>query len=148
MDVTKRIYPALPHWVAVMYGGFAVVTVPWVIYLGQTLPTRHITRHWDASWVGLDIAIVAMLLLNAIFSYRESKWLVMSATATATLLVADAWFDIMSEHAGKPLIEAISLAILVELPLAILTFSVALRIVKREHVRNPALRKRRYAKRR
>jgi hypothetical protein len=148
MDVTKRIYPALPHWVASLYAVLGVLTVPWIIYLGLTLPTRHISRNWDVSWVGLDITIVFFLLLNALFSYRESKWLVMSATATATLLVTDAWFDITSEHAGRPLQEAIALAAFVELPLALLTFSVALRIVQREHTRNPALRRRRYAKRR
>ena len=135
MDVSERIYPALPHWVAIIYGFFAVVTVPWIIYLAVSLPTRHLSRHWDVSWVGLDIAIVLFLLLNAYFSYKESKWLVMSATATATLLVTDAWFDVMSEHSGHPLMEAIALAVFIELPLAVLTFSVALRVVRREHVK-------------
>src|SRR5579864_82456 len=123
MDVSKRVYPAIPHWVAILYGLLAVITVPWTVFLGITLPTHHLSHHWDVSWVGLDLTIVAMLLLNALFSYRESKWLVMSATATSTLLITDAWFDVMSEHSGHPLTEAIILAILVEIPLAILTFS-------------------------
>ena len=138
MDVTKSIYPALPRWVAGIYGLLALVTMPWTIYLAVTLPTRHLSRHWDVAWVGLDIAIVAMLILNAVYSYFESKWLVMSATATTTLLVVDGWFDVMSSGSGKPFIEALTLALLIELPLAVLTLSVALRLVVREHVKSQA----------
>jgi hypothetical protein len=132
MDVTKSIYPALPRWVAGVYGLLALITIPWTLYLAVTLPTRHLSRHWDISWVGLDLAIVLMLSLNTLFSYFESKWLVMSATATTTLLLTDAWFDVMSARAGRPFMEALVLALLIELPLALLTFSVALKIVRRE----------------
>ena len=134
MDTTKRIYPALPHWVAWMYGLLALVTIPWTIYLAATLPTRHLSPHWDASWVGLDIAIITMLGVNAINSYLESKWLVMSATATSTLLIIDAWFDLTSARGARDVSEAILMALLIELPLAIVTFLVALRLVKREHL--------------
>jgi len=132
MDVTKTIYPALPHWVAGIYGLLAVVTMPWTIYLAVTLPTRQLSRHWDVAWVGLDIAIVLMLILNAIYSYLESKWLVMSATATTALLLVDGWFDVMTSRAGKSFVEALALALLIEFPLAILTFTVALKIVRHE----------------
>jgi hypothetical protein len=134
MDVSKSIYPALPRWVAVMYAVLAVVTIPWAIYLAVSLPTKHLSTHWDISWVGLDTAIVFLLILNAVYSYLESKWLVMSATATSTLLLVDGWFDVMSSHPGKQLIQALAMALLVELPLAILTFRVALRLVRREHL--------------
>ena len=133
MDVTKPIYPRLPVWIAGLYGALAVILVPWTIYLGVTLPRRHLSSHWDISWVGLDIAIATMLLLNALFSYLESKWLVISATVTATLLCTDAWFDVMSAHAGPALLQALGSAALVELPLALLTLFVAVRIVEREH---------------
>jgi hypothetical protein len=133
MDVTKSIYPRLPHWVAGIYGLLAVITMPWTIYLALTLPKKHLSTHWDVAWVGLDIAIVAMLILNAVYSYLESKWLVMSATATTTLLITDAWFDVTSAHRGAPFLEAVASAVLIELPLAVLTFTVALRIVTREH---------------
>ncbi len=134
MDVTKSIYPALPHWVAGMYGLLAIIIMPWTVYLALTLPTRHLARHWDVAWVGLDIAILLLLILNAVYSYRESKWLVMSATATTALLLLDGWFDVMSAQSGRPFIEALALAILIELPLALLTFRVALRLVRREHI--------------
>lgn len=134
MDVSKRIYPALPHWVAALYGLFAVVTMPWTIYLAATLPTRHLSKHWDVAWVGLDVCIVVMLILNAVYSYLESKWLVMSATATTTLLVVDGWFDVMNSRGGQQLGQALAMAVLIELPLAVLTFMVALKLVRREHI--------------
>lgn len=133
MDASKPIYPALPRWVAWFYGVLAFVTVPWAVYLAITLPKRHLSTHWDVAWVGLDVAIILLLLLNALYSYLESKWLVMSATATSTLLLLDAWFDITSARGSNALLEALLLAFTVELPLAVLTFTVALRLVKREH---------------
>ncbi|HTB48994.1 MAG TPA: hypothetical protein VK712_02835 [Verrucomicrobiae bacterium] len=134
MDVSTPIFPAVPRWVAWVYGVLAILTVPWTVYLGISLPTRHLTSHWDVAWVGLDIAIICMLLLNAFYAYRESKWLVMSATATSTLLITDAWFDITSAR-GRSLAEALASAIIIELPLAILTFRVALHLVRREHIK-------------
>jgi hypothetical protein len=136
MDVTKSIYPAIPRWVAGIYALLALITMPWTIYLALTLPKRHLSSHWDVAWVGLDIAIVLVLILNAIYSYLESKWLVMSATATTTLLLVDGWFDVTSAHTGKPFVEALALALFIELPLGLLTFTAALKIVNREHISN------------
>lgn len=127
------IYPALPRWIAGAYGLLVIITVPWTVYIGISLPTKELSTHWDAAWVGLDIAIACMLVLNALFSYLESKWLVLSATATSTLLVTDAWFDVITAKSGRPYHEAIASAFFIELPLAILTFHVALRIMNREH---------------
>lgn len=135
MDATKPIYPLLPTWVACIYGLLALILVPWVTYLALTLPTRHLARHWDVSWVGLDVAIGLLLILNSVFSYFESKWLVISATATATLLYTDAWFDVMSARSGLPFVEALSLALFIELPLATMTLWVGLRVVHHEHAR-------------
>lgn len=131
METPKPIYPAQPRWIAVVYGLLALVTMPWTIYLAVTLPSRHLSRHWDVAWVGLDVAIVIVLILNAVYSRSRSKWLAMSATATTTLLLVDAWFDIMSARPGKAFIEALVLALLVEVPLALLTFRVAIKILNR-----------------
>lgn len=133
MDTTKRIYPALPHWTAALYGLLVAITIPWTVYIGLTLPTKHVSQHWDVAWVGLDVAIAIFLILNAIFSYLESKWLVMSATATSTLLIVDAWFDIITARHGRPFDTSLATALFVEIPLAILTFNIALKIINREH---------------
>jgi hypothetical protein len=46
----------------------------------------------------------------------------MTATATGVLLVVDAWFDVLTARSGKPALEALLLAIFVELPLSALSF--------------------------
>lgn len=130
---SNSIYPALPRWIAAAYALLVLITIPWTVYLGLTLPTRHLSHHWDAAWVGLDIAIALVLVLNAIFSYFESRWLILSATATTTLLITDAWFDVMTARIGRPLLESLASAIFIEIPLAILTFNIALKTMSREH---------------
>lgn len=119
-----------PAWIAVLYGVLAVALLPWITYMAFTLPVRHVSHHWDISWVGLDIAIAALLVLNAVFTYFDSAWLVLSATASATLLCTDAWFDVMSARPGKDLIIAFTAALLLELPLALITLFTAVRAVR------------------
>ena len=51
------------------------------------------------------------------FSLRHSRYLAVFAAAAATLLVVDAWFDVMTSPRGQ-IMEAVILAVLIELPLA------------------------------
>jgi hypothetical protein len=48
---------------------------------------------------------------------RRSRYLATAATAAATLLVVEAWFDVMTTLPGQRL-QPVALAMLVELPLA------------------------------
>jgi len=125
---TSNVKP--PKWAAIVYALLAILLIPWITYLAVNLPTRHLSRHWDISWVGLDTAITVLLILNSIFVGIESDLLAISGTATATLLSTDAWFDIMSARPGRALYSAVSAALLLELPLALLAFSAALRALK------------------
>ena len=51
------------------------------------------------------------------FALRRSRCLATAATATATLLVVDAWFDVMTSPPSQRL-ESVALSVLIELPLA------------------------------
>ena len=51
------------------------------------------------------------------FSLRHSRYLALFAAAAATLLVVDAWFDVMTSPRDQ-IMQAIILAVLIELPLA------------------------------
>jgi hypothetical protein len=69
--------PANPHgWRRLRrYGGTALlvgalVLVPWTLYLAYTLPARHRVVHWDAIWVGFDLALALALLLTAVAAIR------------------------------------------------------------------------------
>ena len=77
------------------------------------------TTHYDAAWVGFDIGLVAVFALTARAAYRRSTLLVPFAAATCALLLADAWFDIVTSLPGER-VEAALEAGLAELPLACL----------------------------
>jgi uncharacterized membrane protein len=121
-----------PHnsWVGALYLALTAVLLPWTIYLGLTLPRHHLSNHWDISWTGLDIGLIITLLLTAIFAYRKAVWLVMSATSAGSLLLVDAWFDVMSERQALQFYQALILAIFIEIPLAILCYVVAINTLK------------------
>jgi hypothetical protein len=126
---SQRSFLEVPIWLGVVYTGLSLVLIPWTFYLSVTLPTHHLSSHWDASWVGLDIGITILLLLSALLVYLKSDWVVISSSATGSLLLADAWFDIMSAHAGSDLRESVAMAMFVELPLAAISYIVAHQIV-------------------
>lgn len=101
---------------------FAVFLVPWAFWLSRTLPATHTARHWDLAWAGFDAALALGLASTALSAIRHSPWLVAAASATGTLLVVDAWFDVLTARGGGELAVATAEAVLVELPLAALSF--------------------------
>ena len=107
------------RWAGPAFVLFSVVMVPWTIYLGYSLPSWQESPHYDIAWAGFDVLLLVMLASTGYFALRRSGYLAIAAAATATLLVVDAWFDIMTSP-RRQLPEAITLAILVELPLAAL----------------------------
>ena len=115
----------LPRWVVPLFGLAALLLVPWVVLLVVALPSTHQAAHWDIAWAGFDIALALLLLTVAVAAWRRSPWLEGAATATATLLVVDAWFDILTASTGTELVVAVTEAAFVELPLAVLCLRLA-----------------------
>jgi hypothetical protein len=93
------------------------VLIPWTIYLGLTLPDRQLSPHYNVAWVGFDIMLAIALGGTGYFSLRHSRYLAVFAAAAATLLVVDAWFDVMTSPRDQ-IMQAIISAVLIELPLA------------------------------
>lgn len=131
MRSKKKIKLYIPARVSYMYTVFAVLLVPWTIYLAYSLPTRHVERHWDVSWVGLDIAIMIVLLLTGFLAAIKSRLVIISLSATASFLLVDAWFDIISSRPGSELYQAVGLAIFIEIPLSIIGFALAYKTINR-----------------
>ena len=105
------------QWASPLFALFALVMVPWTVYIGESLPRRQLSPHYDVSWAGFDVMLLAALAATAYFALRRSRYLSMAATATAVLLLVDAWFDLMTTPSGQ-LTQSIVLAAVVELPLA------------------------------
>ena len=105
------------RWAGPLFALFALIMVPWTVYIGESLPRRQLSPHYDVSWAGFDVMLLAALAATAFFALRRSRYLSMAATATAVLLVVDTWFDLMTTPSGQ-LAQSIVLAAVVELPLA------------------------------
>lgn len=118
LEETIRIRPA--RWVTLLLGLVAAALVPWTLYLTFALPSRHLTFHYDLAWVGFDLALTASFAATAWAAFRGSQWLVPLAAVTGTMLVCDAWFDVVTSQSGSEMWEAVAEAALAELPLAAL----------------------------
>ena len=105
------------RWTGPVFALFSLILLPWTIYLAGSLPARQTSANYDAAWAGFDVLLMLMLASTAYFALRRSRYLATAASATAALLVVDAWFDVLTTAAGQR-IESIGLAALVELPLA------------------------------
>jgi hypothetical protein len=105
------------RWAGPLFALFSLIMVPWTTYIGESLPRRQLSPHYDLSWAGFDVLLLAALASTAYFALRRSRYLSMAATATAVLLVVDAWFDLMTTPSGQ-IAQSIVLAAVVELPLA------------------------------
>lgn len=110
----------LPPWLAGALGLMAVLLVPWTLWLTFSLPTRHVTHHYDVAWVGFDIALAVAFAATARAALRVSPWLQALAGITGTMLVCDAWFDTVTSSSRDEQLVAILEAVCAELPLAAL----------------------------
>ncbi|MGI9157863.1 MAG: hypothetical protein ACR2FG_14725 [Marmoricola sp.] len=112
---TSRAMP----WIGVLFAGCALALVPWLVYLGFELPERQLAHHYDLAWAGFDTFLFAALACTAYAVLRRSPWVGMSAGAAASLLVTDAWFDVVTAPDLAERVKAVAMAALMELPLTL-----------------------------
>jgi hypothetical protein len=133
-----------------VFAVLAALMVPWTAYLFIELPPSQRAAHYDLAWGGFDLGLLAVLAATAVAAVRRSRWLPVSAAALATLLVVDAWFDVVTAPTRGELVTAMAMALLVELPLAgvsgwlavrgqdLLERRIALRARRRTGLRHPS----------
>jgi hypothetical protein len=114
--------PTWPRRVGLILAVTAVLLIPWTAWLAVRLPSRHVSEHWDIAWVGFDIVLTALVAATGLALWKRSPLAPFTATAAATMLLIDAWFDIFTARTGDELDWAIVAAAVVELPLALLCF--------------------------
>jgi hypothetical protein len=119
------------HWLAWLYAAAAVILLPWIGLLAVTLPRRQFDLHYRAAWVGFDLLLVFAITRTAYMAFRVDPRVQLPATATATLLFVDAWFDITTSGNRSQFLEAVILAALVEIPAAIFTLYLARSVNRR-----------------
>jgi hypothetical protein len=110
--------------------GSCVWMVPWIIYLAFTLPGNHTADQWSATWTGFDIALLAALAGTALAMLRHRQVAIIGLLITSTLLVCDAWFDVMLSWGTDEFPLSVVTALGGELPLAGLCFYAAHRLIR------------------
>jgi hypothetical protein len=114
-----------------LYTAAAVVLLPWIAFLALSLPRRQFDLHYRAAWVGFDVLLVTVIIRTAYMAFRVDQRVQFAATATATLLIVDAWFDMTTSGSHAQFFEAFVLAVFVEIPAAAFSIYVARQVNRR-----------------
>ena len=115
----------LRQFVMVAFAAVAVLLLPWTAFLSLSLPSTHFSTHWDLAWTGFDIGLAVLFGATAIAAYMRSTWVAALAASLGTLLVVDAWFDVVLESHSDERRYSILLAFAAELPAAAICFWIA-----------------------
>jgi hypothetical protein len=126
MEEIKDIY--LPKWASVVYALLGIALIPWIILLAEYLPTKHIAQHWDSLWVGFDIMILLAIILTVYYVITKKIWVIISASALGTLLIIDAWFDILTARPGSEQRQSIAMGV-IEIFLSLITYRMVYLII-------------------
>jgi hypothetical protein len=113
------------RWVPPLLALIALLLVPWAIWLATTLPSHEVAEHCDVAWAGFDVMLAAALLATALTAWHGGRYLQACAACAGTLLAVDAWFDLLTSS-GRDLTYAIVLALVAELPLALVCLWIVL----------------------
>jgi hypothetical protein len=107
-----------------------VILAAWIAVLALTLRAHFRVTYWPAVWVGLDIAELAGFVATAWAAWRQRQILIVFLIITATLLLSDAWFDMALDYGSRGFVVSLLEAILVEIPLAVIMFAAARRLIR------------------
>lgn len=118
-----QLGPTAKHarWLGPIYAVFAVIMIPWTTYLGFVLPDHQLNSHYDVAWAGFDVGLILALAWTAWSALRRSTWLPIAATCSASMLVVDAWFDVVTSMAGSDRWISVLSAVFLELPTAVIS---------------------------
>jgi len=129
----------IPPWIAPAFLLCAIVLVPWTGFLFFDLPRHYVANHWQLAWGGFDIGLGLALAATAVTVARRSPFAEVTAAVTGTLLVCDAWFDVLTSRGTSDVMQAALEAALVELPIAVLCFWMAMNLARAVEIARPFL---------
>ncbi|MEU3726804.1 hypothetical protein [Streptomyces sp. NPDC031705] len=112
---------------ATVLTGAGVALLPWMVVLAGTLPQTAEVPHWSTAWIGFDALLAAGLTGTGLLLRRQDPRASPVAAATAALLAADAWLDVVTSAGTAGQGTAVLLALAAELPLAVACAVVAAR---------------------
>jgi hypothetical protein len=112
-----------------MTGG-TIVLIPWIVYLGFSLPANYVAQNWPATWIGFDCLLVAFMVATAVLGLLRRQVVLFTAFTSGVLLICDAWFDVLTAGFGRDLAFPVLTAVFVELPVALVMINGAMRILR------------------
>jgi len=102
----------------------------WIVYLAVSMPTGYRSKAWSAAWVGFDILLLLALTGTIVAAMLRRQIVVMLAVFTATLLLCDAWFDIVLDWGTSDVWVSLASAAFMEIPLAVFLLAKVRRLVR------------------
>jgi len=103
--------------------------VPWTVFLGESLPPEYNAGHWDLLWTGFDVGLILVLGYAAWAAWFHRQIIATTAIVAGTLLLCDAWFDIITSIGHRDQWVTLLTGFGGELPLAVFFFWLYRRIV-------------------
>jgi hypothetical protein len=107
-----------------------LVLIAWIIVLVLTLHRSFHAHHWRGAWVGFDFILALAFAATGWAFWRGRQIVIACLVVTATLLCCDAWFDVILDLGTAQVWVSVASALLVELPLALLMFHAARRLIR------------------
>lgn len=117
--------------IAVVVLVMAAAMIPWIVFLGLTLPPRYDAGHWRLLWIGYDVAEVAALAYMAWAAWFRREILAATALVVAILMFCDAWFDIVTSFGHRDQWVTLATGFGVEIPIGLFFVWLYRRIVMR-----------------
>src|ERR1700678_659676 len=108
--------------------GVCLALAAWIGILAVTLPLTYKIDHWRVVWVGLDAGELVGFAATMWASWKQRQVIILCMVFTGTLLICDAWFDIVLDAGTPNITTSILAAVLAEIPLAFLLFAAARRL--------------------
>ena len=107
-----------------------VLLAAWTAMLAATLPMQYRAGGWRGAWVGFDVALLVALAATGWAAWHGRQVLILCLTVVATLLLCDAWFDVVLDAHTSGFWLSLLTALLVELPLAAMAMLGARRLLR------------------
>ena len=118
----------IPRWVVAFFLGGAVILIPWDVLMFSVPQVVNVPKHWVLVWGGFDCFLILGFAVTAFRLITRSPRGAVTAAMTGTMLLIDAWFDVLTTHRGGQLV-SILMAVFAEIPCALICFYVSRRIV-------------------
>ena len=130
-DPMLGLYISRRRRVGLLFSVIACVALAaWIVVLVLTLHRSFHTHYWRGAWVGFDIIEFLGFAATGWAFWRGRQIVIPFLLITATLLCCDAWFDVILDSGTPAVWGSLASAVFIELPLALLMFNAARRLIR------------------